>query len=54
MNFRNACSLLTLALICLPLHAEDITVAPVPEPVSIILLGTTIGGLLVLHRKLRK
>jgi PEP-CTERM motif len=54
MNSRNGWSLLTLALISLPMHAEDITVAPVPEPASIILLGVTIGGLLVLHRKLRK
>ena len=54
MNFRNAWSLLALALMSLPIHAEDITVAPVPEPASIVLLGGTIGGLLVLHRKLRK
>ena len=54
MQLRNACSLLALALISLPMRAEDVATVATPEPASVALLGGVIGGLLVLHRKFRK
>ena len=52
MNLRNVC--LLLPLLCLPILAEDFTVAPVPEPSSVVLLGTVVGGLVYFHRRSRK
>ena len=54
MQVRTVVRFLGLTLLCMPLRAEDFVVIAAPEPGTIALFATGFGGLILLHRKMRK
>jgi len=54
MQVRTVVRFLGLTMLCMPLRAEDFVVIATPEPGTIALFATGFGGLILLHRKMRK